>query len=142
MRANGSPAPVKTNGEECCEGLSAVNFCAPALPAGVLDKNTSCSWVALELEAHVCELVCERESICGREAGREGSPAHRVWSVLCPRYRFTARNGLSRSRVAASARSSRPNSYVLLTLFVQLVRMRNRSMSETISRGGFSSANA
>ena len=49
---------------------------------------------------------------------------------------------LSRSRVAASVRSSRPNSYVLLTLFVQLVRIRNRTMSETINSGGFSSASA
>ena len=39
-------------------------------------------------------------------------------------------------------RSSRPNSWVLLPLCVQLVRMRNRSMSETISSGGFSSAKA
>ncbi len=30
----------------------------------------------------------------------------------------------------------------MLTLLVQLVRMRNRAMSETISSGGFSSANA
>ena len=29
-----------------------------------------------------------------------------------------------------------------LTLFVQLVRMRNRSMSETTSSGGFSGASA
>ena len=49
---------------------------------------------------------------------------------------------LSRSRVAASARSSRSNSCVLLTQLVQLVRMRNRCMSETISSGGFSSASA
>ena len=49
---------------------------------------------------------------------------------------------LSLVRVAASVRSSRPNSWVRLTLFVQLVRIRNRSMSETISSGGFSSASA
>ena len=30
----------------------------------------------------------------------------------------------------------------MLTLFVQLVRIRNRAMSETISSGGFSSVNA
>ena len=47
---------------------------------------------------------------------------------------------LSLSRVAASAKSSRPNSWVWLTLFVQLVRIRNRRISETISSGGFSSA--
>ena len=46
----------------------------------------------------------------------------------------------SRSRVDASARSSSSNSCVRLTLFVQLVRIRNRTMSETISSGGFSSA--
>ena len=44
--------------------------------------------------------------------------------------------------MAASARSSSVNSYVWLTLLVQLVRMRNRTMSETISSGGFSSASA
>ena len=42
----------------------------------------------------------------------------------------------SRSRVDASARSSSSNSCVRLTLFVQLVRIRNRTMSETISSGG------
>ena len=47
---------------------------------------------------------------------------------------------MSRSRVAASARSSSANSCVWLTLFVQFVRIRNRTMSETISSGGFSSA--
>ena len=46
----------------------------------------------------------------------------------------------SRSRVDASARSSSSNSCVRLTLFVQLVRIRNRTMSDTISSGGFSSA--
>ena len=46
----------------------------------------------------------------------------------------------SRSRVDASAKSSSSNSCVRLTLFVQLVRIRNRTMSETISSGGFSSA--
>ena len=46
----------------------------------------------------------------------------------------------SRSRVDASARSSSSNSCVRLTLFVQLVRIRNRTISETISSGGFSSA--
>ena len=46
------------------------------------------------------------------------------------------------SRVAASARSSSSNSCVRLTLFVQLVRIRNRTMSDTISSGGFSSASA
>ena len=49
---------------------------------------------------------------------------------------------LSLSRFAASARSSSPNSWVTLTLLVQLVRTRNRAMSETISSGGFSSASA
>ena len=49
---------------------------------------------------------------------------------------------LSLSRVAPSARSSSASSYVTLTLFVQLVRTRNRTMSETISSGGFSSASA
>ena len=49
---------------------------------------------------------------------------------------------LSLSRLPASKRSSRVNSWVSLTLLVQLVRMRNRAMSETISRGGFSSARA
>ena len=49
---------------------------------------------------------------------------------------------LSLSRVAPSARSSSVNSCVTLTLFVQLVRMRNRTMSETISSGGFSKASA
>ena len=49
---------------------------------------------------------------------------------------------LSLSRVAPSARSSSVNSCVTLTLFVQLVRMRNRAMSETISSGGFSKASA
>ena len=49
---------------------------------------------------------------------------------------------LSLSRMAASARSSSVNSWVRLTEFVQLVRMRNRAMSETISSGGFSSASA
>ena len=34
------------------------------------------------------------------------------------------------------------NSCVTLTLFVQLVRMWNRTMSETIRNGGFSQANA
>ena len=48
----------------------------------------------------------------------------------------------SLSRVAASARSSSSNSWVRLTLFVQLVRIRNRTMSDTISSGGFSSASA
>ena len=48
----------------------------------------------------------------------------------------------SLSRVAPSARSSSVNSCVTLTLFVQLVRMRNRTMSETISSGGFSRASA
>ena len=48
----------------------------------------------------------------------------------------------SLSRVAASARSSSSNSCVRLTLFVQLVRIRNRTMSDTISSGGFSSASA
>ena len=38
--------------------------------------------------------------------------------------------------------SSRANSWVRLTQFVQLVRMRNRAMSETISSGGFSRASA
>ena len=38
----------------------------------------------------------------------------------------------SRSRVVASARSSSANSCVRLTLFVQFVRIRNRTMSETI----------
>ena len=47
----------------------------------------------------------------------------------------------SRSRVDASTKSSSSNSYVRLTLFVQLVRIRNRTMSDTISSGGFSSAN-
>ena len=37
------------------------------------------------------------------------------------------------SRVAASPRSSNSNSCVRLTLFVQFVRIRNRTMSETIS---------
>ena len=36
------------------------------------------------------------------------------------------------------ARSSSSNSCVRLTLFVQLVRIRNRTMSDTISSGGFS----
>ena len=36
--------------------------------------------------------------------------------------------------------SSSANSCVRLTLFVQFVRIRNRTMSETISSGGFSSA--
>ena len=45
-------------------------------------------------------------------------------------------------RAAGPARSSRSNSCSSLTLLVQLVRMRNRSMSETISSGGFSSARA
>ncbi len=49
---------------------------------------------------------------------------------------------LSLSRTAASARSSSPNSSVLLTEFVQFVRIRNVRMSETISSGGFSSASA
>ena len=49
---------------------------------------------------------------------------------------------LSLSRTAASARSSSVNSWVSLTLLVQLVRMRNRAMSETTSSGGFSSASA
>ncbi len=48
----------------------------------------------------------------------------------------------SLSRLAASARSSSVNSCVALTLLVQLVRMRNRAMSETIRSGGFSSASA
>ena len=47
---------------------------------------------------------------------------------------------LSRLRVVASASSSSAISCVRLTLFVQFVRIRNRIMSETISRGGFSSA--
>ena len=49
---------------------------------------------------------------------------------------------LSLSRLPASARSSSVNSWVRLTLLVQLVRMRNRAMSETMSSGGFSSASA
>ena len=48
----------------------------------------------------------------------------------------------SLSRVAASAKSSSSNSCVRLTLFVQLVRIRNRAMSDTMSSGGFSSARA
>ena len=40
----------------------------------------------------------------------------------------------SLSRVAASARSSSSNSWVRLTLFVQLVRIRNRTMSDTIQQ--------
>ena len=48
----------------------------------------------------------------------------------------------SLSRVLASARSSSSNSCDRLTLFVQLVRIRNRTMSDTINSGGFSSASA
>ncbi len=46
------------------------------------------------------------------------------------------------SRPAGSARSSSRTSRVSLTVLVQLVRSRNRSMSETMSSGGFSSASA
>ena len=46
----------------------------------------------------------------------------------------------NRSRTAASPRSSSSNSYVRLTVFVQFVRIRNRSMSQTMSSGGFSRA--
>ena len=49
---------------------------------------------------------------------------------------------LSLSRALASARSSSANSWVSLTLLVQLVRIRKRAMSETISSGGFSNASA
>ena len=49
---------------------------------------------------------------------------------------------LSLSLTAPSTRSSSPNSYFLLTEFVQFVRIWNRCMSETISSGGFSKANA
>ena len=49
---------------------------------------------------------------------------------------------LSLSRTAASMRSSSSNSSVLLTELVQFVRIRNRLMSETINRGGFSRASA
>ena len=49
---------------------------------------------------------------------------------------------LSLSRAAPSARLSSVNSCVTLTLFVYLVRMWNRTMSETIRSGGFSQANA
>ena len=49
---------------------------------------------------------------------------------------------LSLSRVAPSTRSSNENSCATLTQLVQLVRTRNRAMSETISSGGFSSASA
>ena len=44
--------------------------------------------------------------------------------------------------MAPSTRRSSSNSYVLLTELVQFVRIWNRLMSETISRGGFSSASA
>ena len=46
------------------------------------------------------------------------------------------------SRTAASARSSSTNSCLSLTLLVQFVAIRNRTMSETMSSGGFSSARA
>ena len=49
---------------------------------------------------------------------------------------------LSLLRLAAFVRSSSSNSWTTLTLLVQLVWMRNRAMSETISSGGFSSASA
>ena len=49
---------------------------------------------------------------------------------------------LSLSRPAGSARSSSVSSWVSLTLFVQWVRIRNRTRSETMRSGGFSRASA
>ena len=49
---------------------------------------------------------------------------------------------LSLFRLAVPASSSSPNSCVRLTLLVQLVRMRNRTMFETTRTGGFSRASA
>ena len=46
------------------------------------------------------------------------------------------------ARTEASARSSSANACDALTLFVQLAPMRNRAMSDTMSKGGFSSASA
>ena len=48
----------------------------------------------------------------------------------------------SRFRVAGSSSSYSVNLWTWLTLFVQLVWIRKRRVSETISSGGFSSASA
>ena len=66
-----------------------------------------------------------------------------VWRVMSGRSRSGSLIAhLSLLRAAGSARSSSANSWTRLTALVQLVWMRNRAMSETISSGGFSSARA
>ena len=45
-----------------------------------------------------------------------------------------------RRSLAASATSSKANSWVMFLLFTRLARMWNRTMFETMSSGGFSRA--
>ena len=99
---------------------SRLTKCATACGSWPRSRN---AWATVAKDSAACSVSDCRVSPGRSRAGSEN--AH-----------------LSLSRVAASARSSRSKLWVRLTLFVQLVRMRNRSMSETISSGGFSSASA
>ena len=86
-----------------------------------------------------CATICgswpRSRNACATAANDAAARSVRDCRVSPGRSRSGLENAhLSRSRVAAPARSSSSNSCVWLTLFVQLVRIRNRTMSETIKQ--------
>ena len=105
----------------CCRGWSACGSSAGLRRPRRPRSRSDCATVAKD-------AATRSVSDCWLSAGRRRSGLDKAH--------------LSLLRVPASVRSSRSNSCVSLTLLVQLVRIRNRSMSETISSGGFSSASA
>ena len=93
--------------------------------------------------ATACGAWPRSRNACATVAKDAAARSVSDWRVSPGRSRSGFENAhLSLLRAAAPARSSRSNSCVSLTLLVQLVRTRNRSMSETMSSGGFSGASA
>ena len=139
-RNNAPASSVKRSGtRRACSSIR-VNMWPGSRPTSSANmQNTS----RLTKCATTCGSWPRSRSACASDANDSAACSVSDCRVSPGRSRSGSENAhLSRSRVAASARSSRPNSCVLLTQLVQLVRIRNRCMSETISSGGFSSASA